>query len=233
MINIAIVEDSDFDASALNAGIDEIAKSTGKKVESTRFNDAESFLKNYSSSFDIVFMDIELGKLSGMEASKLLREKDDEAILIFTTNMRQFAAEGYSVEALDYVIKPISLPRLQTCLTRAFAKLEKRGGGSLIISLGNFTRRIAYHDILYVETLNHRVLIHTEKETVDFFGAMKKIAADLPSSFALCNSCYLVNLDHVTGIVGDVVSVKGKELHISRNKKKAFLSAFLCREGER
>lgn len=233
MVSIAIVEDSDSDASALIAGIEEIAKSNAKEVEFTRFSDAESFLKDYSPSFDIVFMDIELGKISGMEASKILRENDEKTILIFTTNMRQFAAEGYSVEALDYVIKPISLPRLQTTLTRAFAKLEKRGGGSLLIRLGNFTKRIPYQDILYVETLNHRVLIHTAKETIDFFGAMKKITADFPPSFALCNSGYLVNLDHVTSIVGEVVSVKGNQLHISRYKKKAFLSAYLCHEGEK
>ena len=106
MLRCAIVEDSPRELEHLKECLARYSAERDIPLETTAFGDAASFLEHYRADYDIVFMDIELPGINGMEAAHRLREIDQQVILIFVTNMAQFAVKGYEVDALDYIIKP-------------------------------------------------------------------------------------------------------------------------------
>ena len=106
MLRCAIVEDSPRELEHLKECLARYSAERDIPLETTAFGDAASFLEHYRADYDIVFMDIELPGINGMEAAHRLREIDRQVILIFVTNMAQFAVKGYEVDALDYIIKP-------------------------------------------------------------------------------------------------------------------------------
>lgn len=111
MFTVAVVEDDETAVAKLRACLDQYAAThAGVQFDVTVFNEPTSFLDPYKTVWDIVFMDIEMPNMDGMEAAHRLRAVDSEVILIFVTNMAQFAAKGYEVDALDYIIKPFAYP---------------------------------------------------------------------------------------------------------------------------
>ena len=119
MISVAIIEDDGNEAKKLREELVRYGEEHGEYFDIKEYRDAESYLNFYKPRFDIVFMDIELNGMNGMEAARRLRGLDSEVILIFVTNMRQFACEGYAVEALDFIVKPILYSRFCAVMARA------------------------------------------------------------------------------------------------------------------
>ena len=119
MLRCAIVEDSPRELEHLKECLARYSAERDIPLETTVFGDAASFLEHYRADYDIVFMDIELPGINGMEAAHRLREIDRQVILIFVTNMAQFAVKGYEVDALDYIIKPAQYGPLSIKLDRA------------------------------------------------------------------------------------------------------------------
>lgn len=106
MLRCAIVEDTAQELEHLQNGLKRYSAERALPLNVTAFGNAADFLEHYCADYDIVFMDIELPGLNGMEAAHRLREIDRQVILIFVTNMAQYAVKGYEVDALDYIIKP-------------------------------------------------------------------------------------------------------------------------------
>lgn len=118
-MNVAIVEDDDGYARTLKEYLGRYSEERGVRFEVTRYSEAVSFLENYRPRFAIVLMDIELPMMNGMDAARKMREKDDRTCLIFVTNMAQFACDGYGVDALDFIVKPVSYADFSMKLDRA------------------------------------------------------------------------------------------------------------------
>ena len=104
---IAIVEDEPKAADTLDAMLAQYAEENGVSIETSKYQNAVVFLSNYSARFDIIFMDIEMPHLSGMECAEKLREIDNSTLLIFATNLANMAAQGYSVDAFDFIVRHI------------------------------------------------------------------------------------------------------------------------------
>jgi two-component system response regulator LytT len=229
MTKIAIVEDEEKEAKQLSYFLSLFFKKENDNgsYELSVFPNAVVFLTNYKSNFDIVLMDIDLPGLNGMEASKKLREIDDNIIIIFVTNMAQFAVSGYSVGALDFIIKPVIYNHLELVLKRAL-KLIQASPSKLtfrVIKKGQLTT-INISDLQYVEVVNHTLFFHKSDDIYSISGSLNKIESQLKQyGFARCNNCYLVNLRFVTEIEGMSVTVGKDKLQISQPKKKPFKSA--------
>ena len=123
MINIAIVEDNREQAAALESHIKTYASDHKLSVSVSIFYEPITFLEKYSP-FHIVYMDIMMPMLNGMDAAKLLREKDEKVILIFVTTMRQYAIQGYEVAASDFIVKPVAYPEFALKFTKVLARLS-------------------------------------------------------------------------------------------------------------
>ena len=151
---------------------------------------------------------------------------DADVILIFITNMAQYAIRGYSVGALDYVLKPVPYFAFSQQLLKAVARLEKRAKHYLTVPVEGGLRRLDTASIYYLESEGHRVNFYTDEGDFSAPGALKtfeKKLADCP--FARCNSGYLVNLAQVRELRQSTVQVGPCELQVSRPKRKAFLAA--------
>ncbi|MCI8613048.1 MAG: response regulator transcription factor [Clostridia bacterium] len=224
MIKIAIVEDNPQDADRLRNYAERALESFGETGEITLFTNAVSFLEGYRGCYDVVFMDIELPDLNGMDTAKRLRAVDKDVVLIFVTNMAQFALGGYAVDAMDFMVKPVSYDNLAVKMSRALNKLSAQKEEKIIIQGKTGATVLSVSKIKYVEVMNHKVIFYTTDGKVSSSGSLSKFEEKLPKrKFSRCNNCYLVNLDYVTG-VDDFTAYIGKEsLPISRSRKKPFL----------
>ena len=122
MIRIAIVEDDRHDREALKKCLNRYEKENQMKFSVTEFQDGEDIVTDYTASYDLIILDIEMAFLNGMKAAEKIRELDTNVIIIFITNMPQYAIQGYKVNALDYILKPISYLSIQSSITPVFSR---------------------------------------------------------------------------------------------------------------
>lgn len=219
MAKIAVVEDNTAVREELCGFIAKYAQESGRKLDVTPFADGSQIVEPYRPGFDIIFLDIEMPRLGGMPTAERIRQLDPEVVLIFVTNMAQYAIRGYEVDALDFVLKPVSYYQFSTKLERA---LQVGGGVQLLDT----------DDILYLETRDRLLHYHTTADTWSVRGSLQKAEKDLIAyHFARCNQCYLVNLRHVKGVQDDLVLVGEQRLEISRRQRTAFLGALAAYVG--
>ena len=226
MINIAIVEDNQEQAATLESHIRTYAAQHKLAVSVKVFYDAITFLEKYSD-FHIVYMDIMMPMLNGMDAAKLLREKDNQVILIFVTTMRQYAIQGYDVSAYDFIVKPIAYPEFALKFTRVLEQLDLDESPDVFIRTETSFVRLIPRDIYYVEVKGHHCIYHTRGGDYRQYQTMKSAEAALDGqSFVRCNNFLLVNLTYVNRVEGMTVYVDGNALPISHPRRKAFSEAF-------
>lgn len=186
------------------------------------------FLGAYSCDADIVFLDIRLPDIPGMEVARRIRAVDQNVMTIFVTHLTQYAIEGYSVEAFDYILKPLQYASFAAKLNRVLRALSYQEPElSLTFKGKDGGKRVSVSAITYVEVCVHNLLFHTGDEVIKQWGTLSKYEALLKGvHFVRCHTSYLVNLKFVRSIKKDSVDVAGVTLPIARPRRKEFLSAF-------
>ena len=226
MTRIAIVEDEAAVREQLAGYVQRYTRQYGTQFEVTMFTDGVEILEDYRPVYDIIFLDVEMQHLDGMETARRIRELDSDVLLIFITNMAQYAIKGYAVGALDYVLKPVPYFAFSQQLQKAVNQLAKRTRHYLAVPVDGGMRRLDAATIYYIESEGHRVHFYTEDGDFSAPGALKVLEEKLAGRlFARCNSGYLVNLAQVSGVQQNTVRVGPHELQISRPKRRAFLAA--------
>ena len=226
MIRIAIVEDEAAVREQLTGYVQRYTRQYGTTFEVTEFSDGVEILDEYRPMYDIVLLDVEMKHLDGMETAQRIRELDKDVVLIFITNMAQYAIKGYAVGALDYVLKPVPYFAFSQQLQKAVEKLSRRVRHYLAVPVEGGLRRLDTASIYYLESEGHRVHFYTEDGEFMAPGALKTFEEKLAERpFARCNSGYLVNLGQVSGVQQGMVQVGPYELQVSRPKRKSFLAA--------
>lgn len=232
MLRIAIVEDQSQNVEQMCEYIARYAKEHGDDLDVTVYRDGSEILQGYSTGYAIIILDVEMPGINGMDAAKIIREQDEQVVLMFVTNMAQYAIHGYEVQALDFVLKPINYFTFSLRFDRAVKRARERLGGKVALQTCAGTVLLNTADILYLETLNRMLYYHTQDNTFTVRGSLQKAEQELaPYHFARCNQSYLVNLKYVSGIVGDSVQVGEHHLEISRRCKAAFLGAVAAYVG--
>lgn len=234
MICVSIVEDETAAAAKLTDLLKTYSEKNNILFNTTVYKNGESFLTNYKSDADIVFMDIELPDGNGMDVAAKLRETDNLVTIVFVTNMQQFAAKGYSVGAADFLVKPVSYYSFSTMLTRIRHSVESTKSCELTIRTASGIRRVSANSVSYIEVQGHKLVYHAETGTIESWGTLKELE-NRPElrNFVRGNSWYLINLRHVYAVDGCSVQVGTDTLTLSRQKRKEFvrrLNEFL---GER
>lgn len=201
--------------------------------EIRQYSNPLKFLSEYACDADMIFLDIQMPELDGMTTAQRIRQKDPKVMLIFTTALAQYAIAGYEVQAFDYILKPLKAEMFEAKLTRALRMLNYSHEEEWIdMSTKTETRRILVNQITYIEVDNHDILIHTSQQVYRHWGSLKEYEQKLAAlHFMRCNTCYLVNMQHVSCITGDAVTVGADKLVISRSRRKDFLMAFAKYKG--
>lgn len=230
MIRIAIAEDEKEHADALAEHVERFAREMDTPVDITRFDNAVTMLENYKAAYDLIFLDIKMPYMNGIDAAHRLRELDNDVMLIFVTSMRQYALEGYSVNAFDFIVKPVTYADFQLKMSRAFKQLKNNANQSeIMLSTENGLIKVRAADIRYVETDGHNIIYRIiGGNDIVQYSSLKAVEARLEKyGFARCNSCYLVNLRYVKSVKGFTVDVGDTELQISQPRRKKFIQSMI------
>lgn len=228
MLKIAVVEDQEPMREQFCSYIRRYAEEQNVQLEITCFSDGALLLKDYRpGSYDILFMDVEMPQMGGFDTAERIREVDSDLILVFVTNMAQYAIRGYAVDAMDYVLKPVDYYQFSIKLDRAVQRVQRRRGAQVVLQLaGNEIKILDTGDIYYLETRSRMLYYHTTKGEFAVRASLQSAEKQLAQHhFAKCNQCYLVNLAHVRSVEDNFVQVGEDRLEISRRQKAAFLTA--------
>ena len=235
---IAIVENDEGDAANLHALLERYFETHQETHEITVYPNAFEFVDE-AQAYNLVFMDIEMPGLSGMEASFKVRENNlAMPLIVFVTNMAQFAIDGYKVNALDFCLKPLTYEDLFIPMEKARAILTSSQERILTVKAKSEVIRLALSTILYVEVIAHDIHIVYQKDgaegQVRFRGALKSIEKDLEgTSFVRINSgCFInVNFFETYNVAQSLAVLKnGASFPVSRSNRRSFLNA-ITRSG--
>lgn len=228
-LNIAICDDERAEIDYLMQLAGQWADSRGIAAAFTCYESAESFLFHYADrpNVGLVLLDVQMGRLSGIELAKQLRRDNDSIQIVFITGYPDFMGEGYEVSALHYLMKPVKAEKLFEVLDRAQARLQTvprtlllpRAGGSI---------RIKADDIVYAEVLSHTTTLYLTTGTEDFQMRLSDMEKALGEGFIRCHRSYLVSMRHVRRVTRTAVVLEnGRELPLSRDLYDAVNQAFI------
>ncbi|CUQ52405.1 MULTISPECIES: LytR/AlgR family response regulator transcription factor [Hungatella] len=229
MIHIAIVEDEDIWADRITLFIQQYKREYQEHFQILRYRDGYEIADNYPLDLDIIFMDIEMKMMDGIAAAETIRKMDERVIIVFVTNMVQYAIKGYGVDALDYILKPISYIPFSETLKKAIRSLQKNKEVFITVKFRDGVLKICSSHILWIESQGHRLTFHTvEGDYGTTVYSMKEVEEKLrPEGFCRCNSGNLVNLSQVQGTKNGHVQIGDAQLLISRGKKVEFMKALV------
>jgi DNA-binding LytR/AlgR family response regulator len=157
-------------------------------------------------------------------------------VLVFITNMAQYAIKGYQVDALSFLLKPVPYFAFSQELRRSIERTRRSQGDWIMFAVGTGMARVDLVDIVYIESIRHRIVVHGVDRTYALTtGTLKAFDSRLADKgFFRSNNCYLVNLRHVTGVnATSCAMLGGAELQISRPRRRAFLQSLADHVGGR
>ncbi len=226
ILQIAIVEDNENDYLNLKTHLDKFSLENNIPMKLFYYSSGEAFLNEYRPIYEIVFLDIQLPGMNGMDTAKKLRDLDNLVTLIFTTNIASLAIEGYQYNANDYLLKPIKYETIEAKMKKIMknVKIKTR---TIPIMMDGKVKLIEYSSLLYIESFGHNLVFHTIEGNFEVRDkkTMKNLEEELSEfNFARCSVSYLVNLSFLSGIdKNEAVLINKERLPISRNRKKDFV----------
>ncbi len=226
MYRIAIVEDEKEFREQLYEYLKKYEEEHQLSFQIFVFEDGEEIISNYEEKYDLILLDIEMPKMNGMDAAEKIREKDEDVVLMFITNMAQYAIRGYSVGALDFVMKPITYYTFSMKMTRALKRVQRKVQAPIVLHLPDGIKTLEIKQIYYIEVQNRMLHYYTDEGEIIVRGTLQSVEEMLkPYPFAKCNHWYIVNLNHVKEVVRNTAVVGPYEVEISRRNKASFLKA--------
>lgn len=224
----AVVDDNAADAEFVGRLLEEWAKGRGADIRAELFSSAESFLFRYAEdkTFDILLLDIEMGGMDGVTMARQVRRENDTIQIVFLTGYSEYIAEGYEVEALHYLVKPVSGPKLFSVLDRAAEKLAQNER-CLNLALPGEMVRIPLHEIRYLDVRLNYVTVHGKREyTVK--RSLGEFEALLDERFSRVGRGMIVNLTYISRVTRTEVCLKdGTALPLPRGAYEALNRAII------
>ena len=231
-MKIVVCEDQAVQIDLLNSQIKNWAKEYDIDISIDNFSTAESFLFQWSEydKYDIIFLDIKLSKMSGIELSNIIRERNKTIDIVFITGFFKYALHGYRVGALQYLMKPINDSDLYFCLNKTLSRIkDEEKLSTLIIEMAKKYIKLYYDEIYYCITFSPYIDIHTNSEKITLRKKISEMENNLPSKyFVRCHRSYIVNVKHIKSITKNKVLLSnGIKIPISRGKHKEINNAFI------
>ena len=201
----------------------------GHVCQISAFPSGEAFLFFFflDRAYDILLLDVKMKDLSGIDLARRIRQEDDRAEIIFLTSYFEFAGEGYDVDALHYLLKPVSGEKLMQVLDKAAERLAEQPPHVVIACEGS-TIKLYESRILYVEAFLHYISIHTAEREYRIKENISSFEEKLSNAFFRTHRSYLVSLRHITRISRTSVTLEGEiELPLARGKYDEINRAYI------
>lgn len=220
---VAIVEDDQKEAERLTRCLERYGDKHGLRFLICHLASALE-LDPHDPAADVIFMDIDLPGMNGMEAAHSLRHAQSDTPLVFVTNLAQYAVHGYAVDALDFIVKPVTYDDFSLRMTRVMRILRQRADATIAIRTQEGLRILSISQIVLVEVRHHNLFYTTaeDAEPIRTRGTLAQAEEDLSAGpFLKANASCLVNMAHVAGVVDDRLDLdNGSSAFFSRSRKR-------------
>lgn len=193
-----------------------------REVLVSTFSNSVSFAERFKpDSFDIVFLDIVMPQKNGLELAGGIYDADKNCQIVFVASTPDFAIQGYGVNAVSYLLKPVSRNIIASVLEKCLERRQKRSVRSLVVKIGQHTQKVDLAHTVYLESRNKQVLIHCDDDTVVCTGKLSDLLLRLPRDFVHIHKSYIVNLSRVKAMSRNEMVTDGDiRVPISRNFQK-------------
>ena len=229
-MRVAIVEDMDENTAILQTYLERYGREHDIVIQTASYKDGMSFVTGYRSTWDLILLDIEMPHLNGMDTARQIRKADPDVLIIFITCLPQYAIEGYSVRALDYVLKPVRYYAFAAKMDQVCEILSSRQQNPVLINSRDGQIKLLPEQLLYVEVQDHTLCYHTKQQLLHSTGtqSLSRLAQDMKQAgFARCHQAYLINLRYVTRYDRNTVFLGDETIPLSRTYYKDFVHALL------
>ena len=235
MYQVALCEDEKIFTQVLEKICRQIFENLKTEYRITAFSSGEDFLRAFSDEhqrFDLILLDIVMGGISGIELARKIRETDREATIIFVTSHKEYVFEGYDVNALHYLLKPVDAALLERLVIKAYK--DRFQSSFLSFKSGTQNHRIAVKDIVSLETRGRKVRITLADRTLLYSGKLAELLDELPNdAFVRCHQSHAISIGNIRELTRfAAIATNGKKVPISRAYLKAVQKAFLANMQE-
>ena len=206
-----------------------LTKQSCPKAEITLFSAGEELIKE-KIYFDIIFLDIEMGQLDGIETAKRLRKENrsgKKSVIIFITAYSDYMEQAFDVNAFHYLLKPVNKEKFIRVFSSALKELESTDPFIVVKVFGD-SQKLLLKDIYYIESSNKKAVFHTKKGMLEAYRKMEELEQELTGSFFRCHRCFLVNMESICAYSCEKIKlINGETLKKKKKKYPEFVKAYM------
>ena len=227
-MNVAVLDDEPEDVRLLAGYLERFQSEYEVPMQIHTFYGSIDFLEEFAGEYDIIFLDIKMPDSDGLTVAREIRRRDPAVAIIFVTIMAQYAIQGYEVNAIDFMVKPVGYFNFAEKLEKAIRFNQARGNKDILLMGEDGVVRLTASQLLYAEKDKNDLIYHTTVGVFQKRGSMKALKESLQGlPFAECTSGCLVNLTRVQRIGKESVFLPDAELPLSRRMKKDFTQRYI------
>ena len=230
MIRIVICDDEKHMSDHIRSFVSDFFRKKNREISLRMFSSGEELL-NYNGQIDILFLDIQMKDMDGMETARRLRADQFRGFLVFITVLKEMVFQSFEVQAYDYLVKPMDKKQFEKTMERLYASMQHKNASedSLLVQRGYEGRIIREDEIVFCEIIDRKIYLNLASgEVVDYYERIEKLETKLDNRFYRCHRSYLINLKHLKGYKnGTAYMDNGKEIPVSRLRSKEFSGVVL------
>ena len=228
MIHIAICDDEKHMVDHIKALVSNFFRKKNREIHLRTFLSGKELL-SYNGQIDILFLDVQMKGMDGMETARKLRADQFRGFLIFITVLKEMVFQSFEVQAYDYLVKPIDEKQFEKTMERLYVSMQNTGEDSLLVQKGYEGRIILKDEIVFCEVIDRKIYLNLASgEVVDYYERIENLETKLDSHFFRCHRSYLINLKHLKGYKnGTACMDNGKEVPVSRLRSREFSGVVL------
>lgn len=228
MIRVGICDDEHYMSDTIRAMVSDFFRNKNIEIIILQFLSGEELLK-YDKQIDILFLDIQMKGIDGMETARKLRRRKFKGYLIFITVLREMVFQSFEVQPYDYLVKPIEESYFETMMERLLGSMKNASEENLLIQKGYESRIIPIEDIVFCEIIDRKIYLHlASSEVIDYYDRIENLEKKLDHSFFRCHRSFLIHLKYLKGYKnGTAYMENGREIPVSRLRGKEFSNVIL------
>ena len=221
MIHIAICDDEKYMSDHIRSFVSDFFRKKNREISLHMFSGGEELL-SYTGQIDILFLDIQMKDMDGMETARKLRADQFRGFLVFITVLKEMVFQSFEVQAYDYLVKPVDKKQFEKTMDRLYASMQNASEDILLVQKGYEGRIIREEEIVFCEIIDRKIYLNlTSGEVVDYYERLEHLETKLDSHFFRCHRSYLINLKHLKGYKnGTAYMDDGKEVPVSRLRSR-------------